>query len=280
MTRLKPSLYLDLHSTSMVSRQTLRTLLFSPGIYVTLSLALAVTMLLLRNTLGVINSGYATVLFEPFVTPLLGMCILGGLYVALVATLSVTRERESGTLETLFYGPIRFHDYLLGKQVAHLVAYGGMTITFLLVCLVLAWLTHLLLTPLLLAIAGLSLATTAALIGLALWIASLVRTTRGTLLAFVGLIVVVLALQVGEASLVSIVGSQQLLQFVFLRDSLIFLNQIVNWVSPVSYLFQGTDAAVRQSWGEWVMYFLIALLYGLVTLNLAAVQLRRKGVLR
>jgi ABC-type transport system involved in multi-copper enzyme maturation permease subunit len=199
---------------------------------------------------------------------------------ALLAGLSVARERELGTLETLFYGPVSHLDYLLGKHLAYLMAYMVMLAAFLVACVVVAFLTHLVLSPLLLAIAGLSVATAMGLIGSGLLVAAVMRTVRGTFLLFVGLMVVVLALEVGQVILTSIVSSRSFAGLIVLRDTMAVLDRIVTWLSPASYLLTGADAAMRQNWPEWIGYVARAVLYGVVTLSLSTELLRRKGVIR
>ncbi len=270
----------DWHIVRLINMQALRGLIRSPSIYITLTLGLVGTLIALRNSLSIVNSNFLTVLFEPFIAPLLGMALLGSLFIALVASLSVAHERELGLLETLFYGPVRAREYLLGKHLAHLTAYVGMLAAFLMACLLLSWLTHFALSPLLLPIGGLAVADTFALIGLGILMATLTRTIRGTLFLFLSFVLGVLGIHAAQVILTGIVSSQSFTSLAVLRDTITALDRVVNWLSPAAYLLQGTDAAVRGSWWEVGWYVVAALFYGSSCQVLAVLRLQHTGVLR
>jgi ABC-type multidrug transport system permease subunit len=220
------------------------------------------------------------VLSEPFLSALIATCLLCGLFMALVAGLSVVREREMGTLETIFYGPVSHLDYLLGKYSAYLIGYIVLIAAFLIFCAIIGWLTNLTISALLFYIAILSAAMGMGLIGLGLFIATIMRTVRGTLLLFVGLMLAALTLEVGRVILTSIISSRTFVGLIILRDTVTHLDSLIMWFTPASYLFRGADAALRQNWSEWLGYIAVALLYACITLSLSTALLRKRGVLR
>jgi len=264
----------------LVGSQAQKNLLVNPGLYTTLSLGLIVLLLILRNSLGVISSGYLTVIVEPFLSPLIVMCLLSGLYMALVAGFSIVREKEMGTLEVIFCGPVSHLDYILGKYFAHVAGYIELVMIFLLACVILEFITNLVVSPLLLLIALLSVATAMGLIGLGSLIATIMRTIRGTLFLFIGLMFAILAIEVGQVILTSIVASGNFVGLIVLRDTVEVLSKVLAWFSPVSYLLNGADAVMRHNWLEWLGNIAMALVYGGATIILSTVLLRRKGVLR
>ena len=246
----------------------------------TLSVGLAITALVLRNTLRTVRTGYLSVISDPFLTPFLAMCLLGALYVALSAALSVGREREMGTLETLFYGPIGHLDYLVGKFVAHWLVFLAMLVAFSAGCIALSAMTHLRISTAIGGIVGLASVVALAFIGLGLVAATVMRSMRGSLLLFMGLVSAIVVVAGASYILNAVVAGRELLGLIPLRDAVYLLNRFVTWLSPVSYLLNGTDAAVRLNWAEWGRYAIGSLAYGLVALGLATSSLRRNGVMR
>jgi len=265
---------------TLLARQHVRGTALGLGPYVLLTLAVAVTLLALRNTLQVISAGYLTVLFEPFVTPVVAVSVLVGLYLALVTGLGVARERELGTLETLFYGPITPRAYLLGKLLGAGLLYVVVIGLYLASCAALAMTARLVFSPSLFAVAALGLPATLALVCLSLVCAATTRTVRGTLLLFLGVAVVLGALQGGQTLLVSIVSDSRFLDLVALRDTMSLLSGALRWVSPFAYTMDGTQAVLRADITAWALDVALACAYTLVGLHIAAGVLGQKGVLR
>jgi ABC-type transport system involved in multi-copper enzyme maturation permease subunit len=221
-----------------------------------------------------------SVIADPFLTPLLAVAMLGGFLLALMASLSVARERELGILETLFYGPLSFLDYLLGKFLAHLVGYLGILGAFLVGISVIAWSTRLALSLSIWPIGLLSAFTVAALIGFGLFSAALMRTMRGAFLLLAGAGMIVAALLAANAVLTSIVSTRGYTGLITLRDAVAAINRVVTWLSPPSYLINGIDAALRGTWLEWVYSVAASLLHAATSMAVSAMLLQRKGVLR
>jgi ABC-type transport system involved in multi-copper enzyme maturation permease subunit len=267
-------------AVGLIMRYGVRSAGLSLGPYVMLALAIAITVLALRNTLQVISGGYLAVLFAPFVTPLLIVSMLAGLYLALNTGLSVARERELGTLATLFCGPITYHEYLLGKLLASGLLYLIFIALYLAVCAALGVLAHLVISPLLLAIAALGLVTALALVCLSLVCAACMRTARGAVLLFLGLVLVLTTLQVAKVLLVSIVSDTGFVNLVVLRDMMSALDAFVGWFSPIAYPLNGADAALHSNFPTWALSMVLALAYALLGLQLATRMLRKNGVLQ
>lgn len=270
----------DRNAVGLVFRHALVGLALSSGPYAVLSLSLATGLLVARNTLLTIRAGYLSVIADPLLTPLLAVSMLGGFLLALMASLSVARERELGILETLFYGPLSFLDYLLGKLLAHLVAYLGILGAFLLGISVIARSTRLALSSSIWPIGLLSAFTVAALIGFGLFSAALMRTMRGAFLLLTGVGMVVAALLAANVVLTSIVSTRGYSGLITLRDAVAAINRVLSWLSPPSYLVNGIDAALRGTWLEWIQSVGASLLHAVASMTVSAILFQRKGVLR
>jgi ribosome-dependent ATPase len=270
--------YVNLRAVNLIRDHSFKSMVYGAGACVTLSLSLAVTLLVLGDSLRTITNGYLTVLFEPFALPLFAFALFGGLFVSIIGAVSIAREREMGTLETLFYGPVKHQDYLLGKFLGPWQTYITLLAIFLIACFILSWLTQLRISTAIVLIAVFSIFPVGALIALGLLIATFSRTTRATILFFGGLVLFLLLLQGGDALLTNAVSSGSLTGLVFFRDTLTLVDNIVVKLSPASYLVNGVMAVLGANWGEAALQIGIATAYGLAAIILATVTLRRKGV--
>jgi ABC-type transport system involved in multi-copper enzyme maturation permease subunit len=264
----------------LIVEQSLRSVLLGWGAYIAWALGFGGVLLLVRSTLGEIQTGYSTVIFEPMVIPMMGMAIILAAFVAFMAGVSVARERELGTLETLFYGPIHYRDYILGKIIGYWAAYVAMMGLFLLVCVWLGWVTHFVFSGYLVTIAVLSLFAAIALIGGGVLAAALTRSVRGSVFLLLGILIMFLGLPLASGLLTSVVSSQEFTNLTVLRDSVQTLSNLVAYVSPVAYLFNGADAILRGSSSETMGYLLASVAYGITIVFLAIASLRRRGVAR
>ena len=260
---------------NLIRIQTCDGLMISPSPYVILFLGLALTQVLLANSLKTVNDGYLSVLNEPFLLPLNSFCLLSGLSIALLATISISKEREQGLVETLYYGPVNPEHYLFGKLLAHLFAYGALISAYIVAALLFSKLTNLSFSPRLLLIAVFSIFTATAFISLGLFISAVVKKIRNAVLIFLGVILIFLALQLGEVLLTSIVVNNEIMGLVFLRDTLAGLNKVLDWLSPPFYLLSGSNAMMRQNLGETALYLGAACVFSIILFALSANLLRR-----
>ena len=278
--KINRSSHLDWLTIRLIIGQSIRSVNIGWGVYILWGLGMGIVMILLRNTLNVIDTGYATVLFEPMIYPLITISVLVGLFVSFQVGLSIARERELGTLETLFYGPINYQEYIMGKVLGYSSVYVFVLLAYLLGFALLSTLSHLRFSPFLLLIAFHSLFVSFGLVGLGALTAALVRSVRGALLLLAGLFSLMLGLPFVAGLLTGIVSNREFLELIFLRDTLEFMARFISFLSPVAYLLNGTDAIIRQSHVEYILYFGGALIFGLVVSFLAAQLLRQKGIVR
>ncbi len=277
MSRVPP-LSFDLLRVRLICAQTWCTMMFSPGPYIVLALGIAGTLLSLNNTLGVIHAGYLTVLTEPFWGAVAVMGLWSGMYFALLAGLSVAREREAGTLQVLFYGPLTHWEYMCAKFLAHVSAHAAMMVIFLGVCWVLAPLSALQFSLVLAPIAFIGVLAGSALIGSALLVAALTKAVRGMTLSLVGVFLLLVILQAGQGLLTGIVSESGFTGLVILRDTFEILAGITRWISPVAYLMRGTEALLQANFAQALLASGILLWTGLALVTLAGGALRSRGV--
>lgn len=263
------------HLVCTIQRRDLCTTLHGFGLYVTLSTAIAAAVTVLRNCVEPVQDNGLSVLAHPFVVPFFAAAILSSIYMAIVSTTTVAREREQGTLEVLFYGPMDALAYLLGKYLALMSTFALMVIVYVVALLTCALVTNLSFDLTLPWAAALSVATTSAAVAAGILLSTLNWSVRGAVL------VVLLGIQVGYGRVPGLTGGLARGQsglLLFLQTILGWLNHILEWLSPFACLERGIDALLHSNAGEYVLVLSLSSVYTVVALGLAVRTLRRKGV--
>jgi len=268
------------HLACTIQRRDLRATLYSFGPYVTLSAAIAIAATILRNYVKSVQDGGLDILSNPFAIPLFGAVVLSSIYLAIVSTTTIARERDQGTLEVLFYGPVDATAYLLGKYLAQASTCVLMNIVYLAVFWLYALVTNFAFDPGLFWAAILSVAIASAVVAVSILLSTLYRSVRGALSTLLAITLVFLGIQLGHdyaAKLTGQLARGQSNPLLLLQSILAWLDRILNWLSPFAYLERGMDALLRDNTGEYLLMLGLSLLYTAVAFGLAVWTLRRKG---
>jgi ABC-type transport system involved in multi-copper enzyme maturation permease subunit len=250
------------------------------GCYVALTVALiAATWILLVDVRALKVAGLL-VLTDPF-RPSVGIAMLVlALFFAVSAAVSAARDRESGTLEVLFYGPVDEITYVLGKAGGLLLAYLAALPLLLASLALLSWMSGFDLTPPILVSVLLSIVPVAEVIGFGMLLSIGIGRVRSAVLLLVGVVGVLLGIQVAHAMVLLVPISDPSSPVLPLRDALAALDAASSWISPFAYLERVVDGATRGTWQSALLSLAAAIVYAVVMLGLAAWWLRRRGVWR
>jgi len=267
------------HATWLIQRREWRSMIFSWGLYIALSLALLAAILILRNHLNFVGENGLLVVSGAFTLPLFAVIIVSSLFLALSSVTTIARDREQGTMEALFYGPIDAFSYVLGKYLAQVATYLVMVIFYGCCFLFYAGLTNLAFSGGQYLVLLLSVLIASNFIVVGIFFSALSGKVRTALLLFLGLILVFLAIELGrELVIATPLQGSYYNPVQFLQNVLSFLSQITAWLSPFSYLSLGMDAVRRGSAGAYLTILLISTAYTILFLGLSIVTLERKGV--
>lgn len=257
----------------------LRSLLLAPGGYSALALGLAAAVLVVRNHLEAIARTRLLIMSNTFTLPFFVAVLVLIFFLALQATTSVAREREQGTLQVLFYGPVDGWAYLFGKHLALVVGFlvfGGGLLALL---ALLAALSGLRLGSALPAAALLSAPAAAAVIAGGLLCSTLARGVRAAVALLLAVSLTLVGLWVGSSVLGDLAaGAAGPLRW--LRDLVIGLDLAAGYLSPVATLDRGIDAAVRQDWPAYTGAVAVLLAQCAALLAAAWAAFQRRGVRR
>lgn len=262
----------------ILNNRELFSALISPGFYLVAAFGSFASCMVLVNSLNYIQENGVVVFDNPLAFSVQIFVIIFSLYLGLAAATSITRERESGILETLFYGPVDEISYVLAKFLSLTTSFGIASILFSAILLLFRLLTNLHFPGNYVIILLFSLVVASNIIAVGVYISSLVRTTRLAGLLFIGVIAVILVIQLGYSYIFSLSQARYYDSFSFLKQILVFLNESMNFLSPFSFFTQGTEALQngRVSEFAWILVRSIGMTLLLIILSVNC--LRKRGV--
>jgi ABC-type transport system involved in multi-copper enzyme maturation permease subunit len=248
--------------------------------YVALTLALIAATWILLVDVRALKAAGLLVLTDPF-RPSVGIAMLVlALFFAVSAAVSAARDRESGTLEVLFYGPVDEVTYIVGKAGGLLLAYLAVLPLLLASLALLSWMSGFALTLPILVSVALSIVPVAQIVGFGILLSIGIGRVRSAVLLLVGVVGVLLGIEAayGMVQLVPILDPSS--PVLPLRDALAALDAACRWISPFAYLERVVDGATRGTWQSALLSLAAAVVYAVVMIGLAAWWLRRRGVWR
>ncbi len=248
------------------------------GFYVAIAVAMAAATWMLLVDLRAVEEAGILVRAEAFGAPLVVAMLILGIFLAVAATVSVVRDRNRGTLEVLFYGPVDETSYVLGTV-------GGMLTGFIIALplvvaglFLLSVMTGFLLTPSIYAGVAVSVVPAAEIISLGVLISVCASRVRSAVLAAIGLIAFLVGVTVAYEMVLLVPIEEASSPVIPLRDALRTLNTIVLLISPFAHLERIVDAVAAESWRRAGLDLLLSLGLSLALIAAAIAWLRRRGV--
>jgi ABC-type transport system involved in multi-copper enzyme maturation permease subunit len=250
------------------------------GCYIALSLALIAATWMLLVDVRALDAAGLLVLADPFRPSVTVAILVLALFFAVSAATSAARDRESGTLEVLFYGPVDEITYVLGKAGGLLMAYLAALPLLLASLALLSWMSGFALTPAILVSLALSVVPVAEIIGFAILLSVGIGRVRSAVLLLVGVVALLLAIEVAYRMVLLVPISDPASPVLPLRDTLAALTTAASWISPFAWLERVVDGALAGAWRNALLSLAAALAYAVLMIGLAALWLRCRGVAR
>jgi ABC-type transport system involved in multi-copper enzyme maturation permease subunit len=249
-------------------------------VYVWCTGALLLAAFVIQAYLEAIRALGIGVYTDPLKYPFAVAALACALYFSLWASTTISRERENGTLEALFWAPVDDLGLILGKILGVVVASVVFIAVLLGFLVVAARLTGLALPenafaclpPAILLVGCLAAAGT-----LVSALASRVRTAVITLVAVVGLF---FGLQIATGFLGNLPPDQLSRPLLLMRDSLILLTQITDILSPVQHFSWSLEALQLGNWREYAQSMASGLAHLAAFIAMSVLALKVKGVRR
>jgi ABC-type transport system involved in multi-copper enzyme maturation permease subunit len=250
------------------------------GCYIALSLALIAATWMLLVDVRALDAAGLLVLADPFRPSVTVAILVLALFFAVSAAVSAARDRESGTLEVLFYGPVDELTYVLGKAGGLLLAYLAALPLLLASLALLSWMSGFALTPAIPVSVVLSVVPVAEIVGFAILLSIGIGRVRSAVLLLVGVVALLLAIEVAYRMVLLVPISDPASPVLPLRDTLAALTAAASWISPFAWLERVVDGALAGAWRNALLSLAAALAYAVLMIGLAALWLRCRGVAR
>lgn len=272
-----------LNAVRVQSRRELRSTLNGLGIYVVMFLIfLAISYIFIRTSLFDVTEAGITALPTPIAFPFFVAMGLAAAYLGLCAAISISRERDLGTIEVLFYGPVDSASYVIGKYVQQMLAFGVIllfaVINFYLISLV----TNLGASNVI-GLLVLSFFLASCMVSFGIFLSSLSKRMAVSVVMFLALMLFFLAFSFAHTYMQTLsIFDQRTFSpvLVYVRAILDNMNAVITWISPLAYFGRGTVALGMGNTGQYVVSLLSSLVYSGILLGLSIVAFNRKGVRR
>lgn len=268
---------LRIRSALRLARRELLAALHGPSLYVMVTVACLVAAVLIKSYLDYVDNNGTLVMSDPLKTPLLFAVVAMTGYLGLAAAAGLAGEREHGTLEVLFYGPVDAPTYIAGKMLGHLA-------TYLLAIVVLggflglsSLMTGMPLDGATLTLLAASVLPAACMIALGLLLAALVGRVRPALALTALALALLLLIDAGNQIAAAQPGDSLLGSAAGLLSA---ASALTSWLSPFGYFWRASDGLGIGSAGDVLVDLGLALLYSVLLTLLAIMALRWRGVQR
>lgn len=268
------------HAINIIRYRNSQVTLYQFGIYVTITLALVTSALALHNTLRFTERNVVFVANQPLFLPILVSTGLVSLYLGVIASVSVSRERDRKTLEVLMYGPVDGSAFLMGIFFAQLLIFL-IAVAFLFIWSNLAvWVLNLVFSVEVIGVLFASILMASVIVAFGLFTAVWGDKTRTALVVFILVLLLLAGVQIADQVVSNIIVSASPSNndpILIIRNALAMLTRLIQWISPYAQLTQAMDALVNHSLISYLMNLGIMLIQSSVLLLGGIRLLSRKG---
>ncbi|MCD6317964.1 ABC transporter permease subunit [Candidatus Aerophobetes bacterium] len=274
----KGSFSLTVHSIKVLIKRELVSSLQGWGFYGAIFVSLIVCSFLLKNFMGGIREENILISSYPLNFPLFVSVIIISFYLVVISAISISREREQGTLEILFYGPVSSFSFTIGKYFKDIFLYLITLIFFAAYFFGVSALTNLGFTYSLVKSLGLSIFWVSCVISFGLFISSLTGRVRSSIIWLVAILLAFLAIQFAHSAFLSFPKEALSTPLLYLRRTLYYLSKGISWVSPFSYISRGMESIQIESMKLYLLNIGYCIVYSVIFLTLSVYILKLKGV--
>lgn len=273
----KEEIPLSVHSTKVLIRRELISSLYGWGFYVAIFICFLVSSFILKNFLMGIKQNNIFISSYPLNFPLFASVVIISFYLVIVSAISISREKEQGTLEVLLYGPVSSSSFLLGKYFTDMLLYLIIAGFFALYFLGVSLLTNLGFTLALAKAILVSIFLASCVVSFGLFISSLTRRVRNSIVWLTGLLLAFLAIWFFQNIFFNVPSEALSPWLLYLQKTLRLVHQFISWISPFSYLSRGMESIRIGSIKPFLLNILYSIVYTTVLLTLSIYILKVRG---
>ncbi|HIE43943.1 MAG TPA: hypothetical protein EYP78_04000, partial [Candidatus Omnitrophica bacterium] len=277
---IKEGLFHRFNAVRVITKRELKsTFFYGVGIYLAIFISLLISSLLLKNYLEAIKDQGMLMMSDPLNYPLFITTLISSFYLAIISSISISREKDHQTMEVLFYGPIDYASFVIAKYVNDILAYLIMVVFFLIYFFFVSFLTNFAFSFNFARLIILSIFLASCMISFGLFLSSLTTRVRSSIISFISIAVGFFAVQI----LYRILGGTKP---ELLSTPLLYLRNImevlyvwcIQWISPFSYFDRGLKAVSLGIHGDYAISIASSLSYSIIMVLFSILILRKKGI--
>ncbi|RLE06789.1 hypothetical protein DRZ78_04095 [Candidatus Aerophobetes bacterium] len=262
----------------VLAKRDLISTLHGWGIYIATFISFLASSFILKNYLDSIRENNISISSDPLNYPLFISVVIVSFYLAILSAISISREKEQGTLEVLFYGPVSSPSFILAKYIKNMLTYLIMVGLFFVYFSGVSGLTNLGISYGLIEAILFSIFFASCMISFGLLISSLTERVRSSILWLVGIFLAFLAIQISYTILLGIPEESMSSPLIYLGNTLSVISKGIGWISPFSYLTRGMDAISLGNLRIYGLNIVYCVIYSLILLILSVIIFEKKGV--
>jgi len=244
----------------IIAKNEIESIYYNYWFYLILFFSFLIASFLIDSTVNTVIDNKVMVLNASLNTPILFVVIIGTFYLAISSLISISNEKEKGTLKVLFCGPVDSVSYISGKYIGKMVVYLGMAILYIVYFYTISILTNLRFSFSFLQILFLSFFYVSCMVSFGIILASITESYRNSILLFIGFNFFFLAFYIFYIVIMAFPIEELSTFFRYIRSGLYYLNNIIEWLSPFSY-FQRSISAANLNIGKFIVTIIYSLLY-------------------
>jgi hypothetical protein len=268
------------HAVQVLQDRGSQSSLYGLGIYITLTIGLLIASLVLHNSIRFTERNLIFVSLQPLFLPVFINVGLVAFYLALVSSVTISRERDRGTFEVLLFGPVNETAFILGAFISQIKVYLGALVVTLIWGNLITWILHLSFSFGLVWMLLTSIGMAGVVIAYGILTAVWGGRTRTSLVYFFLVVLILAGIQVGDqvvSGIVNSMGQSSADSLLLLRNVLGMLSNFTQWISPYSQLSQSMDALADGLLAPYLFHLVILLAQGFLLLVVSILILKKKG---
>ncbi|MBA7526734.1 hypothetical protein ES705_18904 [subsurface metagenome] len=261
----------------IIAKSEIESIYYNYWFYLILFFSFLIASFLINSTINTVIDNKVMILNESLNTPMFFVVIIGTFYLAISSLISISDEKEKGTLKVLFCGPVDSVSYISGKYIGKMVVYLGMVIFYIVYFYTISLLTNLRFSFSFLQVLFSSFFYVSCMVSFGIILASITESYRNSILLFVGFNFFFLALYIFYIIIMAFPIEELSTFFRYIRSGLYYLNNIIEWLSPFSY-FQRSISVANINTGKFIVTIIYSLLYSSLLLGCSVKIFSRKEI--
>ncbi|MBE0477694.1 ABC transporter permease subunit [Candidatus Aerophobetes bacterium] len=270
---------LSMYVVRTLARRDFYSSLRGLGLYITTSVSFIVASFILKNYLESIAKSEVFASLNPLNSVFFLPMVILSVYLALISAVSISRERNEGTLEVLFYGPVSYSSYILSKYVNSMLNYVVGVAFFLAYFFGIAFITNLGFSYTLVGAILMSIFSISCVVSFGLFISSFTTRVRTSVIWLAGIFLLFLGIQLLHTVLLGIPEETMFPLMVYFEKSFSFVSRyIIGWLSPFYYMDRGLEAVSLGDPYLYGMNIVYCIIYSAVLVGISIFVLEKRGV--